>query len=133
MADTIMTKKSRRLFLKSFLGFLSLPFLYLGKNAADTARRWNENRILNIPLKDIRPGQNDFDTVIILKDRERLTVLSRECTHLGCRIHAKGDGYVCPCHGSEFTREGKVSRGPAARDLRKLAFSKTGDSVRIRV
>ena len=42
------------------------------------------------------------------------------CTHRACSL-AKGklDGatVTCPCHGSQFDRNGAVIRGPAARPL----------------
>lgn len=42
------------------------------------------------------------------------------CTHKGCDVKPAGAIMVCPCHGSEFSSEGKVLKGPAIDDL--LAF-----------
>ena len=39
------------------------------------------------------------------------------CTHLGCTPRLDGAVFVCPCHGSRFTRDGAVLNGPAARPL----------------
>lgn len=42
-----------------------------------------------------------------------------QCTHLGCAYHwemAQGK-FVCPCHSSIFTIDGKVVDGPAPRPL----------------
>jgi menaquinol-cytochrome c reductase iron-sulfur subunit len=41
------------------------------------------------------------------------------CTHLACPYHWEGQAnkFVCPCHGSEFTLDGKVITGPAPRPL----------------
>ncbi len=41
------------------------------------------------------------------------------CTHLGCIYKWKPDEnrYICPCHGSQFEREGKFIAGPAPRSL----------------
>ena len=47
------------------------------------------------------------------------------CTHLGCTLEEKGVGFFCPCHGSEFTREGRVIQGPAAQRLRELEVELT--------
>ena len=42
------------------------------------------------------------------------------CSHEGCTVtDAEGDIYVCPCHGSRYTRTGQVVRGPATGSLRK--------------
>src|SRR5574341_314751 len=44
--------------------------------------------------------------------------LDNVCTHLGCLIHPQPDGgFACPCHGSLYTAEGQVVRGPATRPL----------------
>ena len=40
-----------------------------------------------------------------------------KCTHRGCELSVGGDMYVCPCHGAEFSNEGKVVTGPAETDL----------------
>jgi menaquinol-cytochrome c reductase iron-sulfur subunit len=41
------------------------------------------------------------------------------CTHLGCPIHWLPEAkiFLCPCHGSVFTSDGKVAGGPAPRPL----------------
>jgi len=48
-----------------------------------------------------------------------LTIVSAECTHLKCTLAWNRDelSWDCPCHGSRFTREGKVMNGPANFDL----------------
>ena len=40
------------------------------------------------------------------------------CTHMGCALEWNPDTRTldCPCHGSRFTRSGKVVSGPAVRD-----------------
>src|ERR1019366_4066276 len=43
--------------------------------------------------------------------------LSSTCTHLGCTVNHTGEGFHCPCHGSTFDSEGKVTSGPAPRAL----------------
>lgn len=45
--------------------------------------------------------------------------LKAECTHLGCLVapNPLGDGFTCPCHGSQYDRDGTVVRGPAPRAL----------------
>ena len=52
--------------------------------------------------------------------------MSAVCNHLGCIVHwnAAESTWDCPCHGSRFSRLGKVFNGPANRDLEPLAASK---------
>jgi len=42
------------------------------------------------------------------------------CTHEGCTVSgADGSVYVCPCHGSRYSRTGQVLAGPARASLRQ--------------
>jgi Rieske Fe-S protein len=42
------------------------------------------------------------------------------CTHQSCTITGQdGASYVCPCHGSRYSRSGQVVRGPAVASLRQ--------------
>lgn len=57
---------------------------------------------------------------VIRRDR-KLLVLSATCTHKGCKVRVSPDqSFYCKCHGSRFDRDGRVTRGPATRDLPKL-------------
>jgi cytochrome b6-f complex iron-sulfur subunit len=52
--------------------------------------------------------------------------LTAVCTHQGCTITGYGSGtYTCPCHGSQFSTDGQVTRGPAGSPLHQYqtAFS----------
>ncbi len=51
-----------------------------------------------------------------------VTVFSPICPHLGCRYkwHPDKNEFICPCHGSVFSKTGKVLGGPAPRPLDTL-------------
>jgi len=61
----------------------------------------------------------DFPAVIIHTD-SGFTAISLVCTHLGCTVEPKVDGFACPCHGSLYSKNGSVVRGPATKPLRSL-------------
>ena len=46
--------------------------------------------------------------------------LSPICTHQGCTVQISGQFLECPCHGSMYTRDGLVVRGPAELPLQVL-------------
>jgi glycine/D-amino acid oxidase-like deaminating enzyme/nitrite reductase/ring-hydroxylating ferredoxin subunit len=48
--------------------------------------------------------------------------VSARCTHLGAELHYNSleKTWDCPCHGSRFSRDGKIICGPALSDLRKI-------------
>ena len=59
--------------------------------------------------------------------------LQAECTHLGCLVgpwNPLSQRFVCPCHGSEYKRDGSVARGPAPKPL-KLAKVGTDDKGQV--
>ena len=56
------------------------------------------------------------------------------CTHEGCTITgADGSAYVCPCHGSRYSRSGQVLAGPATSALRQYATAFTDGVVTIAI
>jgi Rieske Fe-S protein len=56
--------------------------------------------------------------VFIVRKGDKLFALSAICTHRRCKIKAEADrSFYCPCHGSTFDPLGRVTAGPAKRDL----------------
>jgi cytochrome b6-f complex iron-sulfur subunit len=54
------------------------------------------------------------------------------CTHEGCRVTtADGAIYVCPCHGSRYSRNGQVIQGPARSSLRQYNTTFANDVLTI--
>jgi menaquinol-cytochrome c reductase iron-sulfur subunit len=59
---------------------------------------------------------------------------STVCPHLGCGIDfdERRDKFVCPCHDSLFSIDGKVLTGPSPRDMDELEVHTDGSEVRVR-
>jgi nitrite reductase/ring-hydroxylating ferredoxin subunit len=54
----------------------------------------------------------------IVRANGKLVALSSYCTHRICKVTPQNDHtFLCKCHGSKFTEGGKVTEGPAKRDL----------------
>jgi menaquinol-cytochrome c reductase iron-sulfur subunit len=54
-----------------------------------------------------------------------------QCTHLGCPYHwdeSKSE-FMCPCHNSFFSIEGKVIEGPAPRPLDRYETKVEGNKL----
>ena len=51
---------------------------------------------------------------------EGFIALSLICPHLGCEVDAGEEIFECPCHGSRFSLDGEVLKGPADQPLRPL-------------
>ena len=53
------------------------------------------------------------------------------CTHAGCAVDWNSDRqkFVCPCHQSEFTADGQVTKAPARAPLTIYAIKIEGDDI----
>ena len=64
--------------------------------------------------------QSEKRTAWVVKEADnKIVAFGPQCTHLACAYHWEGDAnkFICPCHGSEFSIDGKVLAGPAPRPL----------------
>lgn len=107
------------------LGFAALGMLRLPKAA-----------VLSSPSKKFRVSLPESlaagaayvpagRSVALFKDDGGVYAISLICTHLGCIVKSGSDGFECPCHGSRFTLDGEVTKGPAPAALpwRKVVAS----------
>jgi len=54
----------------------------------------------------------------VVRKGPNLFAVSSYCTHRRCKLTAEPDhSFYCDCHGSTFDPAGKVTHGPAVRDL----------------
>jgi len=112
-------KKSRRTFIKfGIAGVVSLLIVAWNKF---TLRHINQlkhvRKVFPLPKNRLVTFYRNF---IVVK-REKTTVFSSHCTHLGCEINRlENNKLVCPCHGSEFDLDGNAVKGPAYKSLKKI-------------
>lgn len=67
------------------------------------------------------------------RDDGEFVALSTRCMHRGCQVEP-GDGkLVCPCHGSEYSADGAVLKGPTRLPLERYAVTADEEFVRIDV
>ncbi len=64
---------------------------------------------------------------IIIHDEKGFTAISLVCTHLGCTVDQSSQGFACPCHGSQYDKNGLVTRGPAVQPLKHLRVEQSDD------
>jgi cytochrome b6-f complex iron-sulfur subunit len=67
------------------------------------------------------------DKVIVIRtSSSKFVALNITCTHKKCDVDYNGTKFVCDCHGSEFSKTGKVLEGPATKNLK--SYKTTYDS-----
>jgi menaquinol-cytochrome c reductase iron-sulfur subunit len=71
-------------------------------------------------------------TAWVVKTAEgRIMAFAPQCTHLGCAYHWDDgkSGFVCPCHSSLFSVDGRVLSGPAPRPLDRYEVKMEADKL----
>jgi cytochrome b6-f complex iron-sulfur subunit len=110
----------------SILGMLKLPKAAV---SASPAKKFNVTLPDTLPEGEafIPPGRN----VAVFRDKEGVFAISTVCTHLGCIVKTSANGFDCPCHGSGFTKDGTVRKGPAPTPLPWLKVSVAGATLTV--
>jgi len=86
----------------------------------------------DFPLGTITPFEQARFFLIRFADGGFLA-LSSTCPHLACVVgwDATRSRFACPCHGSEFERDGSVLNPPAPRPLDRFAVQIEKDRVKV--
>jgi cytochrome b6-f complex iron-sulfur subunit len=58
---------------------------------------------------------------VIFQENGTFLGFNLTCPHLGCMLEELEDNFICPCHGSEFSKYGSLIKGPAEQDLTSLS------------
>ncbi len=96
-----------------------------------------DNR-LHVPVALLDSGGTDllveaprqrWPLLVVRHADGRLTTVSTRCMHRGCQVDPVADRLVCPCHGSEYTREGAVLKGPTRAPLHRFATRIEGEEI----
>ncbi len=133
-----MSIPSRRDFLKLFTNFLFGLGGLLGLGGV--VRFFSYQPDPGPPTEFDLGDANDFTPgsrtilpdipAVIYNNSGALTAYSLTCTHLGCTIEPDGEAdFACPCHGSRYTKDGSVLKGPANKPLRQLRLEKLEDNT----
>lgn len=135
--DLALPPDERTLTRRRLLGALGAGALTLtGVGTAVVGVRYLSPRVLFEPESRFRVGHLSSlpvggilsfpeRKVYVVRTEAGVHALSMTCTHLGCMTRHEADrGRIfCPCHGSQFNREGQVVGGPAPRPLPRLEVS----------
>ena len=70
--------------------------------------------------KEMTSVKDLLEKIGIYKDTEgKIHAVKPICTHLGCLLNwnEADKTWDCPCHGSRFTKKGKLIDNPSNKDL----------------
>ncbi len=120
-------------------GFVMNAILSSCKTPLGVIKTTSKNDILTVPLKEFETGDYklvrvsnfDYDLSIQKEADGTFTTLILKCTHAGHPVTKTGNTYYCTLHGSQFSHEGKVLKGPAAIDMTKLKTLVDKDNLTI--
>lgn len=80
---------------------------------------------------------NRKEKIIVVRNPATKNLVANNplCPHQGCTVKWKADDgkFVCPCHGSKFTPEGKVLNGPANSSLGNYEVKEEKSAVLVKV
>ena len=119
-----MKNNNRRNFVKL------LPYVFVGGFTYPITKfiffSDNPDIKLSLPLKNINDGITYLkqNQIFIYKIKDQLAIYDSHCTHMGCILNFNNqtNQFNCPCHKSRFDIDGTKLRGPAKRNLDKVAF-----------
>lgn len=113
--------------LAGLLGLSGLVRFLSYQPGVNPPTEFNLGDVMNFP-----PGSYTFrfDIPAVIGNRAgQFIAYSLVCTHLGCTLEQDGVSLTCPCHGSRFTQDGDLLRGPAPRGLKKLHIELQDDNT----
>jgi Rieske Fe-S protein len=128
-AEAFAVNISRRQFLILTMGVAAAGCQSVESGGKSAAR---EERIINAgPASDYAAdgvySRFRDEGFFVIRKGEKLFALSAFCTHRKCKLTAESDrSFYCQCHGSTFDPSGKVTLGPARRNLPALALIENG-------
>lgn len=103
------------------LGGTALSVEYLAPNSVlEPSPKFNAGSLDQFGPESVTEDL-EHRTYVVRNRSGSIYIMSAVCTHLGCLTFFKQEEEIiaCPCHGSKFTKEGDVIRGPAPRPLRR--------------
>jgi nitrite reductase/ring-hydroxylating ferredoxin subunit len=109
--------------LFAFFGILRLPKAAV---LPSPSKRFRAMLPESLPFHEpfVPPGRS----VALFRTEKGVYAVSTVCTHLGCIVKSVPDGFDCPCHGSKFSKDGFVLRGPAPKGLPRLGVTRISDT-----
>ena len=124
-------------------GGIGLSVLTEGCVSIHYAASGNENGRIKVSKTEFIDSKNNIRKFVVVRtDKlpfpiclypkgQQYSALYMQCTHQGCELQPNKTSLVCPCHGSEFTTDGKVQSPPADQDLKQFKIITDNENIYI--
>ena len=114
------------------LGGLALAYMQPRLAEGEFGGLITAGSVADFPANSVTHIPNGRFYVVRLADGGFLAVYQR-CTHLGCNVpwDQTAGAFICPCHSSQFDREGEVQNPPAPHPLDLFAVTITDEKIQI--
>lgn len=122
-------------------GFIMSAILSACKTPLGIIKTAASNNNVNIPLTEfaqagfklVRVKDYNYDLAIQKLADGTFQVLVLKCTHASQPLTRAGSNYYCTLHGSQFSHDGSVMKGPAEKKLIELYNRVTGNNLTIKL
>ncbi|MBS1921231.1 MAG: Rieske (2Fe-2S) protein [Bacteroidetes bacterium] len=84
-------------------------------------------------LQLVRPKGWLYDIAVEKRTDGSFAALLLQCTHQENQLKIQGNGFHCSLHGSEFDKNGNVTKGPAERPLQQYKTFVDKDQIIIQI
>ncbi|MBS1916243.1 MAG: Rieske (2Fe-2S) protein [Bacteroidetes bacterium] len=84
-------------------------------------------------LQFVRPNGWYYDIAVQKKADNSYEALLLQCTHQSNQLVPNGNGYTCSLHGSQFNKDGDVTKGPAEKPLKHYPVTVNQDKLSIQL
>jgi Rieske Fe-S protein len=75
---------------------------------------------------------NSDKMIVVRNSNTEVSAFTSVCTHMGCEVALPVSGVAtCPCHGSQYSDKGVVTKGPATASLKKYSAIVQGNFIYI--
>jgi cytochrome b6-f complex iron-sulfur subunit len=91
------------------------------------ARTW----LVQYPAAALPKARTVYKGAVLTGMEAGFVALYQKCVHLGCRVPfcESSQWFECPCHGSQYNRDGEKKGGPAPRGLDRFAVAITSGNL----
>lgn len=129
------------------IGGVTIPALFQNCASIKMLERTIEGDNLIVPVQDFEIRDKEvlrFKKYIIVQNQQlkypicvyrnsasEYQALWMRCTHQGTELQVFGDALQCPAHGSEFSKDGSLTQGPADKPLRTFPVILESDQLKI--